>query len=570
LRRAALLVVTVLSLSLVAAGCGGGDEEEALAPPETQPAATEPPAATVAAGGGPIVFVLSGGIEGRNDMLVVEPDGTATATDGFEGREATEQLADEELAELYGLLDESGLFTEDRGYEGDIVDDFAFEIVYRGFTVAGDESASPPELDPARGRLTELLESILASGAEATQELQPLELTLQLTGDIDGIATQLPEQLTGHLYLQTDGDGGIRGALSIARDGVPLVTEVSGRLDGRTATLDPGGASVNREATLQWDSWEMTLDDSDGDGVIDAAAGRLAGTWTDVTGDVIDQGAYEATLTAAPDRSPGQVYIAAPSPREFLQPGDEIEISFDEPVRSSDVSTMVTVLADGEPPTGFIAVAEGVDGLVATASFVPSAGFLPFGAEVTVDAGGLVDPAGNPVTSEAGPLQTAPDPGSLLDNPGFESGLEGWIASGAVEAVGDFEGLTPDEGDAFAVVREQSSLAGYLDVPADAEAVEFTVAILSEANQFDAGHSVVMSLKHADGGYAVFDGSAYAGESVSCDTCTELGYRIDPMRQRVDLSNWQGKRVFLTVDVRSSFFFGVNFFAVVLDDFRLV
>jgi hypothetical protein len=563
--RRPLVLLAILALVAVP-GCGGSDAVENTVTESN--AAESVPEPTVEAG--PISFRLSGGIEGRNDLLVVEPDGTATVTPGFGNSELTEQLSADEVAELQDLLDESGLFTQNQTFTGDIVDDFAFEITYGGFTVAGDDSASPPELDPARSRLAEILESILAHGAESIQELQPLEVTLELTGDIDGISSQLPEVLTGHLYLQTAEEGQILGALSVSRDGVPRLTEVSGRLEGRTARLDPGGASVHFDATLAWDSWEMTLQDSDDDGVIDGAAGRLAGTWTEVTGDVIDQGPYEATLTAAPDQSPGHVSLAAPSPRDFLQPGDEIEISFDEPVPGSDVSRAVAILADGEPVTGFIPTTEGIDGLITGATFVPAAEFLPFAAEITVDAGGLTDPAGNGITPEPEPLQTAADPGSLLDNPGFESGLAGWITSGDVQAAEAFEGITPDEGKAFAVVREQSSLAGYIDVPSDAQAIEFTVAVLSEANQFDAGRSVVMSLKHPDGGYAVLDGSALAGESVTCDTCAELGYRIGPTQQRIDLQNWQGQRVFLTVDVRSSFFFGVNFFAVVLDDFKLV
>jgi hypothetical protein len=574
--RRALVLLAIVGLS-VSAGCDGGTAPATTgaqgdtADTDTTATETTGTESTGPAEAGPVVYRLSGGIEGRDDLLSIAPDGTATVTPGFGGSELTEQLGVGEVAELYRLLDESGLFTEDQTFRGDIVDDFAFEIVYRGVTVAGDESASPAPLDAARVRLTELLESILARGANSALELPPLELTLELTGDVDGIVSQLPAVLTGHLYLEPAEDGLIQGVLSIVRDGSrPRLTAVSGRLQGNTATLEPSAASVAFDATLAWDSWELTFEDSDGDNVADSGAGRAAGTWTELSGDVIDQGTYEATLTASLDATEGHVFVGAPESREFLLPTDQIEIRFDEPVRAADVSTTLTVLADGEPLAGLVPTLDEVNGLIVFATFTPSGTFLPFDAEVTLDVGGLADPSGNAVVWDSGPMPTAADPGSLLDNPGFESGLAGWIPAGTVEAVEGFERLTPEEGEAFAVVREESSLAGYLDVPADAEALEFTVAVLSEANQFDPGYSVVVSLEHADGGYAVLDASTHAGESVTCEACTELGYRIGPLPQRVDLREWQGRRVFLTVEVRSSGYFGVNYFAAVLDDFRLV
>ena len=51
--------------------------------------------------------------------------------------------------------------------------------------------------------------------------------------------------------------------------------------------------------------------------------------------------------------------------------------------------------------------------------------------------------------------------------------------------------------------------------------------------------------------------------------CGEFGQLIPPTRKSVDVSLFRGERVFLTAEVRSSFFIGVNFFALVLDDLRI-
>jgi hypothetical protein len=162
-RRIALFLVTALVLGAFVSGCGGGDEVEAPAPPATPPAATEPPEATATAteDGDPIVFVLSGG-DGRWEELVLNTDGAARGTYLGDGSDlGTLQLSSEEVAELQGLLDGSGLFTEDQLFEGDIVDDFRYEVTYRGVTVTADSSAAPESLLPATSRLHDLVDSLV-------------------------------------------------------------------------------------------------------------------------------------------------------------------------------------------------------------------------------------------------------------------------------------------------------------------------------------------------------------------------------------------------------------------------
>jgi hypothetical protein len=152
-----------LALVIAVSGCGSGDEEEAPAPPATPPAATEPPSATeTTEDGGPIVFVLSGGEEGRWEELRVQPDGAVSATYLGDNTDlGTDQLTGEEVAELQGLLDASGLFTEDQLFQGEIVDDFRYAVTYRGVTVTADSSAAPESLLPATSRLQDLLDDIV-------------------------------------------------------------------------------------------------------------------------------------------------------------------------------------------------------------------------------------------------------------------------------------------------------------------------------------------------------------------------------------------------------------------------
>jgi hypothetical protein len=163
MRSGPYLLATALSLVIFVSACGGG-EEEAPAAPAAPPAATEPPeaTATAVANGGPIVFVLSGGEEGRWDQLVVQPDGAVTATYlGDDSEIGTSQLTGEDVAELYGLLDGSGLFTEDQLFEGEIVDDFRYEVTYRDAKITADSSAAPDSLLPATSRLQDILDDIV-------------------------------------------------------------------------------------------------------------------------------------------------------------------------------------------------------------------------------------------------------------------------------------------------------------------------------------------------------------------------------------------------------------------------
>jgi len=148
-----VILAALLALGALLAGCGGGEEaeEEPPSPPAPATGAETEPA-------GEVVYRIMGGIDGRDDELVVQPDGSARGT--LFGAEVEGVVTADELAEIYRLLDESGLFTENAEFLGDVVDDVHNEISYRGVTVSTDSSAAPDELLPAIARLDDTLDAL--------------------------------------------------------------------------------------------------------------------------------------------------------------------------------------------------------------------------------------------------------------------------------------------------------------------------------------------------------------------------------------------------------------------------
>ena len=206
-----------------------------------------------------------------------------------------------------------------------------------------------------------------------------------------------------------------------------------------------------------------------------------------------------------------------------------------------------------------------MSGLVTTATFTPS-DFLAFDAVLAADVSELRDPAGNAFIT-VDETTTVPDPGSLSDNLGFESALDSWVTLGDVIVTDTFEGMTPVSGIAHAVVRQEGTLFGYFDVPADATRLALSVALFSEIGEIDPDYTAVIALHRAGGERAiVFDAYDQRELGESCADCTEYGHKLGPLRAEADLTPFQGERLILTVEVRSAFFIGVNYYALVLDD----
>ncbi len=120
------------------AGGGGGDGKAALS--------------------GPLTFERGGGLKGRRDRLVVQPDGKAALT----VRDKTKpiQLSDAELAKLRSDLDDTdlGSLPADSTSERPVPDAFGYRVKYGGDTVNTDDPAMPDELRGLVARLGALVE----------------------------------------------------------------------------------------------------------------------------------------------------------------------------------------------------------------------------------------------------------------------------------------------------------------------------------------------------------------------------------------------------------------------------
>jgi hypothetical protein len=144
--RTAVLIAGLMTLAI--AGCGGDDESPA------DPG--EPGGAQLA---GPLTFTRGGGIAGRTDKLVVQPDGTGSLTTRSGGERAVKldaaQLetlaADLESADLAGLPEDS---TAGRTQP----DAFGYRVAYEGATVTTESGAVPDRMGPLVAILSKLVD----------------------------------------------------------------------------------------------------------------------------------------------------------------------------------------------------------------------------------------------------------------------------------------------------------------------------------------------------------------------------------------------------------------------------
>lgn len=400
------------------------------------------------------------------------------------------------------------------------------------------------------------------------QPLPPLAYSFAMSFDAEPWLVPRPETIDGHLYLDVGDDGTVTGVMSTKGDTEVRISEPTGWVDGHQVVLSADSIGVEPGGSLAWQEVRFSLADADGDGALDSATGTMSGTWTQVIGDIYEEVPCTGVLTAGPDTVSTQARLSPPAARGgSLLPHDAFAIQLGEPLRDTEVLDHLGITADGAAVDGTIEVSPIAGGWVASAVFRP-AGFLPFGAEIALDLGALADPSGNPVHTFPVDIQVVSDPGNVLDNLGFEADLGGWLALGGdIEITGAFQEIAPAEGEAQAVLNDVAALATYLDVPEDASTLDFSVAVLS---QFPDGYGAKVTLYDAGGGATVvFDVSELRDTAVPCDTCDPFRHRIAPLRPSIDLTPYRGQRVFLSAEVRATFFIGVEKVAMVIDDFRL-
>jgi len=146
--RTAVLIAGLMTLAI--AGCGGDDES---------------PAGSGGSGGaqlaGPLTFTRGGGIAGRTDKLVVQPDGSGSLTTRSGGERAVkieaaelETIADHaESADLAGLPEDS---TAGRTQP----DAFGYRVVYDGATVTTESGSVPDRMGPLVATLSKIVDRL--------------------------------------------------------------------------------------------------------------------------------------------------------------------------------------------------------------------------------------------------------------------------------------------------------------------------------------------------------------------------------------------------------------------------
>ena len=139
-------ILAGLALVLLA-GCGSDDGDGGGSGGEQAAALT-----------GPLTYERGGGIAGRRDRLVVEPDGSATLT--IRDRTKPVQLKDAELDQLASDLEDADLASVPQDSESPrpIPDAFGYRVSYDGATVTTDDPSMPEALRGLVARLGALVD----------------------------------------------------------------------------------------------------------------------------------------------------------------------------------------------------------------------------------------------------------------------------------------------------------------------------------------------------------------------------------------------------------------------------
>jgi hypothetical protein len=225
----------------------------------------------------------------------------------------------------------------------------------------------------------------------------------------------------------------------------------------------------------------------------------------------------------------------------------------------------VAVLADGAPVAGTAEPVDRADDWVMGLTFRPSAR-LAFATEVTLDPGAITDRLGNPATWVGEPLRTPDDPGPLTGNPGFEDGLANWLVEGDVSDSGTYETVEPASGESQAIIASYGSIAGYIDVPADASQLSFSATVLTAAANEWSWPEVYVWLNAGGEEVQVLD---LPDETPAPCDCGEFGGIMHLPRVEVDLAPYRGLRVFVTAVSLVGWGVTPYYSALVLDDFQV-
>ncbi|MBX7116787.1 MAG: hypothetical protein K1X64_20845 [Myxococcaceae bacterium] len=412
-------------------------------------------------------------------------------------------------------------------------------------------------------------------GIEDTQTLQPhqpadailTQVTLELTFQKASTFFQRPTKVTGLLALSIDAESRVSGVLSFPGESTSLA-QVHGRLEGQRVTLDAQEVRVPPDSSFGWTRFELEFVESET--LWEVAHGSAEGSWQQFGGDVVDSSAVTVKLSGVADVGPATASVEPlqrSAYRFTLWPTDALRIRFNEPVDHAKAMAKIRVLSNNQVVPGAL-TSTPVLGRVTSLEFHPSIG-LPFAAPVRLDLGGLTDLRGNAANAPAA-VPVVADPGSLLNNPSFEKGLEGWSVLGSEgKPAGAFKEVLPADGSQQLVLRQDTGVAGYFDVPMTATTLSFSLAFFAESQFVSAAYSGTVRLfSPGEPPQLLFDGAAHVEDSVDCN-CSEFSRRFGPQRLTADLVPLRGRRVFLVAEARSAQLIGNNSYALVLDDVKV-
>jgi hypothetical protein len=152
-RRLRLSAAALVATSLVLAGCGGDDES---------PAGSRGPGSSGGAQlAGPLTFTRGGGIAGRADKLVVQPDGSVSLTTRSGGERAV-KLEPAELQTIADNADSADLagLPEDSTAGRTPPDAFGYRVVYDGATVTTESGSVPDRMGPLVATLSKIVDRL--------------------------------------------------------------------------------------------------------------------------------------------------------------------------------------------------------------------------------------------------------------------------------------------------------------------------------------------------------------------------------------------------------------------------
>jgi hypothetical protein len=280
-----------------------------------------------------------------------------------------------------------------------------------------------------------------------------------------------------------------------------------------------------------------------------------------LTGDVMNSGPFDASLTLAADRTPPQAALLPTwsSGGEPVLPGEPLLVRFSKPVPASALPAGVKLLVNGAAVPARVTAQGELSGLALEARLLPSAP-VPFGASLGVRVDEVKDLAGNLASAPASTLRALADPGTPGDNGGFERALQGWGTSGSVKTVAALDKRAPREGKHQAVLATPARLVGVFAIKPGAKLLRFWAGALAEGPGFDKELSAVVWLVSGSERRAIFDAATAPSPNRAVLETRPIAIPLGP---------YVGQRVLVVAETRASGYFGMNYHTVLLDGFSV-